>query len=113
MANLEEYANKYRHVRMERRERILQITLHSEGGSLQWGAGPHRELPQAFRDIGGDQENRVIIMTGEGDVGANPRMARLMHQRIANARLNILAGLRHSILNEAPDIVAAALGDFL
>ena len=72
MANLEEYANKYRHVRMERREGILQITLHSEGGSLQWGAGPHRELPQAFRDIGGDPENRVILMTGVGDVFTGP-----------------------------------------
>ena len=47
MANLDQYANKYQHVRMERRDGILQMTFHSDGGSLQWGAGPHRELPQA------------------------------------------------------------------
>ncbi len=49
MAGLDQYANKYQHVRMERQNGILQITLHSDGGSLQWGAGPHRELPQASR----------------------------------------------------------------
>ena len=73
MATLEQYINKYRHVRMERRDGILQITFHTDGGSLQWGAGPHRELPQAFRDIGSDPENRVIIMTGVGDVFTGPR----------------------------------------
>lgn len=55
----------------------------------------------------------TLVMTGEDDLGSNPRMARLMHDRIANSQLNILAGLRHSILNEAPDTVAAALREFL
>ena len=55
----------------------------------------------------------TLVMTGGDDFGSNPRMARLMHERIPNAELKILAGLRHSILNEAPHIVAAALGDFL
>ena len=73
MASLEQYADKYQHVRMERRNGILQITLHSDGGSLQWGAGPHRELPQVFRDIGSDPDNRVIIMTGVGEAFTGPR----------------------------------------
>jgi len=55
----------------------------------------------------------TLVMTGEDDLGSNPRMARLMHDRIANSQLNILAGLHHSILNEAPDTVAAALREFL
>ena len=55
----------------------------------------------------------TLVMTGEDDIGSNPRMARLMYERIANARLEIVAGLRHSILNEAPDTIAAALREFL
>jgi len=48
MATLDEYANKYQSVRMERRDGILQITLHTNGDSLQWGGTPHEELPRCF-----------------------------------------------------------------
>jgi enoyl-CoA hydratase/carnithine racemase len=73
MAAFEQYVNKYENVRMERRDGILQITLHTNGGTLQWGAAPHRELPQVFADIGSDSENKVIIMTGAGDAFTGPR----------------------------------------
>jgi pimeloyl-ACP methyl ester carboxylesterase len=46
-------------------------------------------------------------------MGSNPRMAAFMHERIAGSRLAILPGLRHSILMEAPDVVASLLRDFL
>ena len=72
MVTLDEYANKYQSVRMERRDGILQITLHTNGGSLQWGSTPHEELPQAFHDIGSDPDNRVVIMTGSGDAFTGP-----------------------------------------
>ena len=72
MVTLDEYANKYQSVRMERRDGILQITLHTNGGSLQWGGTPHEELPKAFHDIGSDPENRVVIMTGSGDAFTGP-----------------------------------------
>ncbi|MGV6871866.1 alpha/beta fold hydrolase [Pseudochelatococcus sp. B33] len=55
----------------------------------------------------------TLIATGEDDVGSNPRMARYMHERIPGSQLAILPGLRHSILIEAPDVVADAIGDFL
>ena len=55
----------------------------------------------------------TLVVTGEHDQGSNPRMARLMHARIAGSTLRILPGLRHSILIEAPDVVAGLLGDFL
>jgi enoyl-CoA hydratase/carnithine racemase len=73
MATFREYSDRYQFVRMERRDGILQLTLHTDGGTLQWGAGPHRELPQVFRAIGGDPDNRVIIMTGAGDAFTGPR----------------------------------------
>jgi hypothetical protein len=66
MSRLEDYANKYQTVRMERRDGILQVTLHTEGQSLRWGFLPHGELPEAFHDIGGDRDNRVVILTGTG-----------------------------------------------
>jgi 3-oxoadipate enol-lactonase len=55
----------------------------------------------------------TLIATGEDDLGSNPRMARFMHQRIAGSRLEILAGLRHSLLMEAPDQVATLMRGFL
>src|SRR6266699_632369 len=73
MSSLEEYANKYETARMERRDGILQVTLHSGGQSLRWGFLPHGELPEAFHDIGADRENRVVILTGTGPEFAGPR----------------------------------------
>jgi len=58
-------------------------------------------------------EAPTLVATGEGDLGSTPRMSRLMHDRIAGSELHILAGLRHSILAEAPDRVSALLGEFL
>src|SRR5512146_2292633 len=67
MSKFEEYQNKYKHVTMERRDGILQMTLHSEGGPLRWGGPPHEELSYAFYDVARDHENRCIIITGTGD----------------------------------------------
>lgn len=64
-----------------------------------------------------DQLGRIavptLVATGEHDIGSNTRMARLMHERIPGSSLHIFPGLRHSILLEAPDRVAAAMLQFL
>jgi enoyl-CoA hydratase/carnithine racemase len=68
MSTLDEYAGRYRNVRTERRDGILQITLHDgNGGSLKWSDSAHHDLPLLFRDIADDRENRVVIITGTGD----------------------------------------------
>jgi (E)-2-((N-methylformamido)methylene)succinate hydrolase len=54
----------------------------------------------------------TLIVTGEHDLSATPRMARLMHERIAGSRMEVLQGLRHSLLIEAPERVSALLGEF-
>ena len=72
MPSLDEYADKYQSIRMERRQGILQMTFHTNGGPLQWGGGPHSEFPQAFADVGADPENRIVIMTGSGDAFSGP-----------------------------------------
>src|SRR5713226_5629851 len=75
MTRFDDYATKYQTVRMERREGILQMTFHTGGGPLQWGLLPHGEFPQAFRDVGSDPENKVVIITGTGDTYSGPRAA--------------------------------------
>ena len=73
MASLDQYSDKYDNIRFERRDGILQMTFHTGGGPLQWGGGPHEEFPRAFADVGSDRENRVIIVTGTGDVFSGPQ----------------------------------------
>lgn len=55
----------------------------------------------------------TLIATGEDDLGSSPRMARYMHERIPGSTLTIFPGLRHSILIEAPGVVAAAIETFV
>ena len=63
----EDYQDDYTHVAMTRVEGILEVRLHSDGGPLVWGDGPHSELGRCFWEIGSDPDNRVIIITGTGD----------------------------------------------
>ncbi|MDT3379769.1 alpha/beta hydrolase [Labrys neptuniae] len=77
-------------------------------------AAAYRVLAESdFGDEIGAIACPTLIATGEEDQGSNPRMARLMHERIANARLDILSGKRHSILIEAPAEVARLMRSFL
>jgi enoyl-CoA hydratase/carnithine racemase len=46
---------------------VLELSLHSQGGPLVWGDGPHTELGYCFADVACDPENRVVILTGSGD----------------------------------------------
>lgn len=54
----------------------------------------------------------TLVATGEDDSGSNPRMATFIHNRIRNSQLKIFPGLRHSILIEAPELVASAISGF-
>ena len=67
MTEFKDYAEKYSHIRMERQDGILEITFHTNGGTLVWGGGPHAQFGSAFYDIGRDRENKIVIMTGVGD----------------------------------------------
>jgi enoyl-CoA hydratase/carnithine racemase len=67
MTKFDDYAHKYKHVVMERRDGILQMTLHTDGGPLEWGGSPHQELGDCFVDVANDFDTRCIILTGTGD----------------------------------------------
>ena len=54
-----------------------------------------------------------LVLTGELDGGCNPRLNRFIANKLQNAELVILEGLKHSILVEDPDRVAIPVRDFL
>jgi enoyl-CoA hydratase/carnithine racemase len=61
------YRDKYENVRMKREDGILEVALHSAGGPLVFNGYVHEALAAAFRDIGDDRENHVVILTGTGN----------------------------------------------
>ena len=63
----ESYHDKYENVRMKREEGILEVALHTRGGPLVFNGCVHEALVHAFRDIGDDPDNHVVILTGTGD----------------------------------------------
>ena len=68
MSKFEEYGNKYSRIRMERDEDgILEVTLHTNGGTMVFGPEAHEQLPPAFLDISQDPDNKIVILTGTGD----------------------------------------------
>jgi enoyl-CoA hydratase/carnithine racemase len=74
MTKLADYKDAYTTMKFERQDGILQVTFHSKGGPLIWGhiGGAHAEFAAAFGDIARDPENKVVIMTGTGDVFSGP-----------------------------------------
>lgn len=66
MSHFEDYAERYPDIRMEREDGILQMTFHTDGGSLKWSERAHRTFPEAFHDVATDPANLVVIMTGTG-----------------------------------------------
>ncbi|MBN9430494.1 MAG: enoyl-CoA hydratase/isomerase family protein [Burkholderiales bacterium] len=69
---LEDYADRYSTVRMQRNDGILEVTFHTDGGPLRWGVVPHAEFPDAFADIARDRDNKVVILTGTGTEFSGP-----------------------------------------
>jgi enoyl-CoA hydratase/carnithine racemase len=68
MRRFEEYKDRYESLRLERSENgVLEATLHTAGEpSWVFSNTAHHELGEAFLDIAGDRENRVVILTGTG-----------------------------------------------
>ena len=61
----------------------------------------------------GEIECPCLVLTGELDGGCNPRLNQFITEQLADAKLVILDQLKHAVLIEAPDRVAAALREFL
>jgi len=136
MPKFDDYARSYQFIKLERRDGILQMTLHTDGGPLRWGMEAQAEFVRAFNDVGADRENRLIILAGTGNEFSGPRLdpnteffhgAKLtpagVHQIFSNARRLVSAHLaievpiiaavngpamRHADLALMCDIVLAA-----
>ena len=68
MKALSEYAANYQNLNIERSESgVLEVRFHTDGGVLKWGEAAE-QVWQAFSDIGEDPDNRLIVLTGTGDV---------------------------------------------
>ena len=73
MSRFDDYASRYSQIRLERRNGILQMTLHTDGAPVRWGPIIQAELVDAFTQIGADRGNRIVILTGIGNEFSGPR----------------------------------------
>ena len=63
-----EYKDRYANYKFELSDDgILFMQCHTNGGSLVWDWNAHDEMSDAFADIAGDREIKVLIHTGTGE----------------------------------------------
>lgn len=74
MTKLVDYQNRYTSIKFRREDGVLEMRFHTDEGPLQWGLVPHAEFTDAFADVAGDRENKVVIMTGTGNEFSGPRV---------------------------------------
>jgi enoyl-CoA hydratase/carnithine racemase len=84
---LDDYAHRYKFIRMQREDGILEVALHTDGGSLHWRRPVHIELEDAFLNIGRDRDNHVVILTGTGDEFSGPLPEPDVHKAAAKKTL--------------------------
>jgi enoyl-CoA hydratase/carnithine racemase len=63
----ESYAHRFPNFAFERRDGILQISLHTDGGPLVFDERCHEDFGEVFLRVGQDRANRIVILTGTGD----------------------------------------------
>ena len=76
-SQFEIYSERYKEIMlMTRRNGIIEVRMHTNGGPLQFSWKAHSMWSQAWIDIGRDPENEVMILTGSGDrwLDGNPEV---------------------------------------
>ncbi len=104
--SLDSYRDIYPNAQLERREGILCVRLHTEGGPLRFSIGSngvHAQLGSLFRDIARDTDNRVVILAGTGsvfcdtfdrsDMGADAAIPPAFYDRMAREGRDMLIAL--------------------
>ena len=62
-----EYRDSYANVAFELSDDgILLVRFHTDEDSLQWNAVSHDEVSDAFQDVAGDRDIKLVIHTGTG-----------------------------------------------
>ena len=68
MAKFDTYKSAFPHAKLTRSpDGILEVMLHTDGGTLSFDGYTHEEFVELFHQIGQDADNRVVILTGAGD----------------------------------------------
>jgi enoyl-CoA hydratase/carnithine racemase len=63
-----EYRDRYANFRFELSgDGVLLMQCHTNGGSLVWDWKAHDEMSDAFADVAGDRDIKVLIHTGTGE----------------------------------------------
>ncbi|MEU2282976.1 enoyl-CoA hydratase/isomerase family protein [Streptomyces sp. NPDC013178] len=66
--HLDDYAETWsEYFRFKRKNGVLEVAMHTDGGEAKWDLELHRAFIPAFADIHHDPDNEVIILTGTGD----------------------------------------------
>jgi len=68
---VEIWEGRWESIRVRQADGVTEMTLHTNGGPLEWNATVHRELPEAFLAIDVDPNTRVLILSGTGDSFCN------------------------------------------
>jgi enoyl-CoA hydratase/carnithine racemase len=68
MAKFDTYQEKFPHAKLTRSAQgVLEVVLHTNGGTLIFNGHTHEEFMDLFHQIGQDADNRVVILTGAGE----------------------------------------------
>ncbi|GAA1076200.1 enoyl-CoA hydratase/isomerase family protein [Pseudonocardia alni] len=63
------YFDRYENLAFERSDDgVLTLRFHTDGGPITFTGTTHEDLPKALEDIAHDPDNRVLVLTGTGDV---------------------------------------------
>lgn len=69
MSDESNYFTKYSNLHLERTPSgVLTLRFHTNGGPITFTGTTHHELPKALAEIGDDRANKVLIVTGTGNV---------------------------------------------
>lgn len=68
MTHFDSYRDSFPNARLTRSPSgVLEVALHTDGGSLVFNGHTHEQFVDLFHAIGSDPENRVVILTGSGE----------------------------------------------
>ena len=68
MSGFDAYRASFSNARLTRsKSGVLEVALHTDGGTLVFNGHTHEQFVDLFHAIGSDSDNRVVILTGSGN----------------------------------------------
>ena len=68
MSRFDTYRASFPNARLTRsKSGVLEVALHTDGGTLVFDGHTHEQFVDLFHAIGSDADNRVVILTGSGN----------------------------------------------